>query len=200
MNLYNKYILPKILDFSMKKKEMEVLRKSAVSKARGEVLEIGFGSGLNISYYKEVNKLYALEPSQEIFDIGKKNIANAKFIVEYLKNSAENIPLANNSIDSVVSTWSLCSIPNPENALKEIHRVLKPEGKFYFLEHGKSNKSFKYKLQNIVNPFSKCCMGGCNLNRDIEKLVTDSGFEIENIEKFELKSKPLAFVYRGFAK
>lgn len=184
----------------MNRKDIEVLREEIVSKAKGEVLEIGFGSGLNIPYYKDVNKLYALEPSQEIFDVGTKNTNNTKFVVEHLKNSAEQISLTDNSVDSVVSTWSLCSIPNPEKALKEIHRVLKPGGKFYFLEHGKSNNVSKYTLQNILNPFSKCLMGGCNLNRDIEKLITNSGFEIENIEKFELKSKPLAFMYRGFCK
>lgn len=200
MNIYNKHILPKILDYTMKRKELEILRGSIVSKADGVVLEIGFGSGLNLPFYQGTDKLYALEPQQEIFDIGKENSSSAKFIVEHLKDSAENIPLANNSIDSVVSTWSLCSIPNPEIALEEILRVLKPEGKFYFLEHGKSNRHSKSTLQDMLNPFSKCFMGGCNLNRDIEKLIASSGFVVEDIEKFELKSKPLAFMYRGVAK
>ncbi len=179
---------------------MEELRSSTVSQTEGIVLEVGFGTGLNIPYYKNISKLYALEPSQEVFDIWKKNINIAKFPVKHLKDSAEHISLPDNSVDSVVSTWSLCSIAYPIVALKEIKRVLKPNGKFYFLEHGKSNKSFISKLQNILNPFSKCLLGGCNLNRKIEYLIIDAGFKIEKLEKFELKYKALAFMYRGVAK
>lgn len=183
----------------MKRKEVEVLRETILSKARGVVLEIGFGSGLNIPYYRNIDKLYALEPSQEIFNIAKENINRSKFTIEHLKSFVEQIPLSDKSMDSIVSTWNLCSVTDPERVLREVRRVLKPEGKFYFLKHGKSNKTFKNELQDILNPFSKCLLGGCNLNRNIEKLIIDNGFEIKNIEKFELKSKPLAFMYRGAA-
>ncbi len=184
----------------MKNSELARLRNGLVSKANGVVLEIGFGSGLNLPYYKNTSILYALEPSQEVFNIAKENINRAKFAIEHLKSSAEQIPLQDKSIDSAISTWSLCSVTDPERALREVRRILKPEGKFYFLEHGKSSKTFKTKLQDIMNPFSKCLLGGCNLNRNIEKLIIGNGFEIENIEKFDLKSKPLACMYRGTAR
>lgn len=184
----------------MKNGELTGLRSSLVSKAKGTVLEIGFGSGLNLPYYKNTNKLYALEPSQELFDLARGSINNTQFTIEHLKNSAEKIPLADMSVDSVVSTWCLCSVPDPEKVLKEIHRVLKLEGEFFFIEHGLSNNELKVKLQNIVNPFSRALIGGCNLNREIDTLILKSGFNINDLEKFEMKSKPLAFMYKGIAR
>lgn len=197
MSFYSKHILPKFLDFSMKNKDMQNLRPSVVEQASGTVLEIGFGSGPNIPYYKNVTKLYALEPSKELYNLGKENISQAKFPIEYLNASAEKIPLVDNSVDSVVSTWTLCSIPHPEIALQEIRRVLKPNGKFIFIEHGKSPENLAFKIQKFLTPIYKRIAGGCHLDRDIDKLIQDTGFTIENLEKFQLKSKPLAFMYKG---
>lgn len=197
MNFYNKHILPNFLDFSMRNKDMQKLRPSVVEKASGTVLEIGFGSGLNIPYYKNITKLYALEPNKKLYSLGKNRIAEAKFPTEYLPASAEKIPLEDSSIDCVVSTWTLCSISNPEIALQEIKRVLKTGGKFIFIEHGKSPNNFLFKLQYLLTPVYKKLSGGCHLNREIDKLTQDVGFKIEHLEKFQLKSKPLAFMYKG---
>ncbi len=197
MNFYNKHILPKLLNSAMKREEMEKHRPDVVAHASGTVLEIGFGSGLNLPYYKDITKLYALEPLKELYDIAYEKISHISFPLEYLQASAEKIPFVDSSIDSVISTWTLCSIPHPEMALKEILRVLKPQGKFVFIEHGKSPRSFIARLQNIFTPVSRCIAGGCYMNREIEKLVIDAGFKIQNLETFQLKLKPLAFMYKG---
>lgn len=199
MNFYNKYILPNYLNIMMKSGDLESHRIDIAGEATGVVLEIGFGSGLNLPYYSNINKLFALDPSRELYDLARENIAKAMFPVEYIQASAESIPFSDNSLDSVVSTWSLCSIPQPETALKEIFRALKPGGKFLFVEHGKSPSSFISKMQNFFTPISKRIAGGCHMDRDIEKLVLDAGFEIQKINKFTQKSKPLAFMYKGVA-
>lgn len=197
MDFYKKYILPKLLNSAMKRVELEKQRPEMVAKVSGIVLEVGFGSGLNLPYYKNITKLYALDPSQELYELAQEKIKTIVFPIEHLRAFAENIPLRDNTVDAVVSTWSLCSIPDLETALKEIYRVLKPDGKFVFIEHGKSPKQFTAILQKILTPFSKCISGGCHMDRDMEKLIIKAGFEIGQLEKFQEKSKPLAFMYKG---
>lgn len=183
----------------MKNKDLETHRQDTTAAAFGIVLEIGFGSGLNLTHYKNIEKLYALEPSIELYNLGADHITKVPFPVEHLAVSAEQIPLADNSINCTVSTWTLCSIPHPETALKEIFRVLKPGGIFAFIDHGESPNTFIAKLQNICTPISKCVAGGCHMNRNIEKLVLDAGFEMQNLEKFSRRGKPLGFLYKGIA-
>lgn len=183
----------------MRNKELEQHRIDVVSQLSGTGLEIGFGSGLNLPYYKNATKLYALDPSEELFEVARKNIAAVSFPIEHLKDSAERIPLPDNSLDFVVSTWTLCSIPHPEAALKEVFRVLKSGGKFSFVEHGKSPKTLILKIQNFLTPLSKRVAGGCHMNRDIENLILDSGFQMQKLKKFSQRSKPLGFMYKGIA-
>ena len=197
--LYNKYILPKLLDSGMKKEEIEKHRPEVVGLVSGIVLEIGFGSGLNLPYYKNVKKLYALEPSQELYDLAKERIKDSGIPVEHLKTSAEKISLADNSIDFVLSTWTFCSIPKPEVALREISRVLKFDGKFVFIEHGESPKKLLANIQKIITPISKNFTGGCHLDRNMEKMISENGFIIEKIEKFKERFHPLMFLYKGIA-
>src|SRR3989338_9169784 len=199
MNFYNKYILPKLLNFVMGGKEMEKHRPDVVEQVSGVVVEIGFGSGLNLPYYKNVSKLYALDPSQELYDLAEARIKSVSFPVEYIQASAEKIPMADNSVDFVVSTWSLCSIPNLQVALGEVYRVLKPNGKFVFIEHGKSAKSFVAKLQKLFTPMTKLFCGGCHQDREIDRLIMKAGFEIENLQKFQEKSTPFIFLYKGIS-
>lgn len=199
MNFYNKYILPKYLNLTMGDKDFEKYRMEVTSRANGTVLEIGFGSGLNLPYYANIGRLYALDPSRELYEFAWGRIKMASFPVGYLQASAESIPLPDGTIDSVVSTWCLCSIPHPEVALREILRVLKPGGEFLFVEHGKSPRPFVFKVQNFLTPISKRVAGGCHMNRNIEKLVLDAGFEMLKIDKFMQKSKPLGFIYKGVA-
>ena len=199
MNWYNKYILPKYLDLVMKNKDLKQHRQDVVSKLSGRGLEIGFGSGLNLPYYKNISHLYALEPATELYALGNEAIRNADFTIEHLKNSAEHISLPDNSLDFVVSTWTLCSIPQVNTALMEIYRVLKPGGTLTFIEHGKSPKNLVSHIQNILTPASKVVAGGCHLNRDIEQLIIDANFQIQKLEKFSQLGKPLAYMYKGTA-
>ena len=199
MDFYNKYILPKVLNFMMKNAEMEKQRVDVVSQASGLVLEIGFGSGLNLPYYKNIIKLYALDPSRESYDLAREQAEQAPFKVEYIHASAEEVPLASHTIDFVVSTWNLCSIPHPDIALKEIFRILKPGGRFIFIEHGKSPKGAVAKIQKLLTPISKSLLGGCHLDREIDRLIGSVGFEIEKLERFQQKTRWLAFMYRGVA-
>ncbi len=179
--------------------DLEQHRVDVVSKLSGIGLEIGFGSGLNLPYYKNIIKLYALDPSEELREMAQKNILAASFPVERIADSAEHIPLPDNSLDFIVSTWTLCSIPNPKMALEEVARVLKPGGKFAFAEHGKSPKTYTSIVQGLLTPVSRYLAGGCHLNRDIENIILDTGFEIQRLEKFSQKSKPLGFMYKGIA-
>lgn len=199
MNIYKKYIFPKYLNWVMNNKDLVQHRKDTVSGLTGIGLEIGFGSGLNLPYYKNITKLYTLDPSTELYDIAKTNMSSVVFPTEHISASAMNIPLPDHSLDFTVSTWSLCSIPDPEQALKEVFRVLKSGGKFSFIDHGKSPKDIIHKVQNFLTPISKNIAGGCNLNRDIENLIISAGFEILKLEKFSLKRRPLAFLYKGIA-
>lgn len=183
----------------MKNKDLKQHRIDVVSQVSGIGLEIGFGLGLNLPYYRNIIKLYALDPLEKLSKITHENITAVSFPVEHLQNSAEYIPLSDNSLNFVVSTWTLCSIPHPEIAIKEVFRILKNGGKFSFIDHGKSPKVFIFKIQNFLTPFSKHFSGGCHMNRDIEKLIVDNGFDIEKIDKFSQKSKLLGFMYKGVA-
>lgn len=199
MNFYQTHLLPKLLDFTMRRREMEKLRSDVITKACGTVLEIGFGSGLNLPYYTHISKLYALDPSLELYKLAKKRIKKVSFPIEYIQASAEKNPLTENSIDTVVSTWTLCSIPLLEPALKEIARVLKPDGKFIFIEHGTSPKKAVATWQKWLTPLSKRLAGGCHMDRKIDTLISDAGFEIQNLKKFQQTSTPLVFMYTGIA-
>ncbi len=199
MNLYKKYVLPRLLNYGMQNKNIEKTRPDIAGQASGIVLEIGFGSGLNLPFYKNITKLFALDPSLELYNLAEERIKKVIFPFEYIQAKAEKIPLADNSIDTVISTWNFCSIYNSVSALKEIIRVLKPNGKFIFIEHGKSPKAIWSLLQNIITPLSKLFTGGCHLNREIENLIINNGFQIIQLEKFAEKNKPLIFNYKGIA-
>lgn len=200
MNPYKKYILPKLLDRAMSAAEIEKIRPEVIKGASGIVLEIGFGSGLNLPFYQNVSKLYALEPSKELLEVAKARTSSISFPIEFLTTGAEHIPLPDKSMDTVVSTWTLCSVEDPEKVLKEISRVLRPGGSFVFIDHGSSPNKFIRFIQNISTPFSKHLTGNCHLNRNIEKLITNAGFDIQNLKKFHEKWKPLMYNYKGIGK
>ncbi len=199
MSFYRTYILPRFLDLLMKREGTDAQRPAVVDRASGVVAEIGFGSGLNLPYYKNVTKLYAVDPSQGLYDLARERVAAAPFPIEHIRASAEDIPLSGESVDAAVSTWSLCSIPHPERALKEIRRILKPGGRFFFIEHGIASSRCIAVVQRCLTPISRCCAGGCHMDRDIELLVRESGLEIQEIEKFQEKPGILTFTYRGVA-
>jgi ubiquinone/menaquinone biosynthesis C-methylase UbiE len=197
MGKHTKRIFARFLDFSMSHLDGE--RASLVAMAKGVVVEIGFGSGRNIPFYKNIEQLYAVDPSRALYDLATERVKAAKFPVEYIEASAEDIPLTDASVDTVVSTWTQCTIPNVPKALDEAKRILKPGGKFLFIEHGRSMNRAIAGIQTFINPLWRRCAGGCNLDRDIETLVCDVGFTRVELEKAPRPGKPLAFSYKGTA-
>lgn len=203
MNLYNKYILPKITHALCGVSTVSRQRQKVVPLASGRVLEVGIGSGLNCPYYdpNNVEHLFGLDPSKEMWSIAQTRIKSDQFPVDFLHASAEQIPLENNSVDSVVMTYTLCSVPNTQKALSEIRRVLKPHGNLIFCEHGKAPDASVYKWQNRINPIWKKLGGGCNLNRHIPELIKAGGFNIDQLDTMYIPGLRIAcFNYWGMAK
>ena len=199
LSLYKKFILPKLLNRGMGNVSFNETRAKIVSPAQGVVLEIGFGSGYNLPFYGNIEKLYALEPAKELAAYAADRARAVSFPVEYLRCSAEAIPLPENSGDTVVSTWTLCSIPDVVKALQEVRRVLKPGGRFLFVEHGQHVKKINITLQKLATPCTVACSGNCHLDRNIETLIRESGLHIERIEMFPEEGRPLMYSYRGVA-
>ncbi len=184
----------------MKKEVFNTYRERVASMAIGTVLEIGFGSGLNLPYYKNIDKLHALEPNVNLYKLSNCESVSQSFPIIHLSDMAEKISLADDSMDTVISTWTLCSINDPKQALVEIRRVLRPNGKFIFVEHGLSPNKTTKTAQHLLTPITKHLTGNCHLDRDITNLITQSGFTIEKIETFKEKGKPLMFSFCGIAK
>jgi len=201
MRLYNKYILPKAIDWACSQKPSMMQRRKIIPLASGNVLEIGIGSGLNLPFYtSKVNTLTAIDPSKELWNRTLVNTNKLPFNFEFVIASAENIPADNNKFDTIVITYTLCTIPNLNKAFSEIKRVLKPNGKLLFCEHGKAPERSIQKYQNIVNPVWKRIGGGCNLNRNIPTIIEDNGFTISKLETMYLPGwKPASYNYWGIA-
>jgi len=203
MGFYSKYILPKMIHLVCRAEVNTKQREKVVPHARGRVLEIGAGSGLNLPFYdaSRVSHLSALEPSAEIWSIAEPAVREAEFAVDFIQASAETIPLDSDSIDTVLVTYTLCSIPSAEKALREMRRVLRPDGELVFCEHGIAPDESVRKWQNRLNPVWKRFAGGCNLNRDIPGLFEGNGFHLGNVETMYLPGlKPMSFNYWGSAK
>ena len=192
MGLYNKYILPKFINCACGSKPINYQRDKLVPYAKGVVLDIGIGSGLNIPFYNKsnINHLYGLDPSPELLEIAKKVAKTNKLEIEFLECGAESIPLPNNSIDTIVITYTMCTIPDISLSSAEMLRVLKPNGRLLFCEHGLAPDKRIAKWQKIINPVWNKIAGGCNLNRDIPKLIESSGLKILEIEEMYLPSTP----------
>ncbi len=201
MGLYDRYVLPRLVDFFMRGEALATERARLVPLASGEVLEVGIGSGLNIPFYgPKVERLYGVDPSSELLAMVRRKINHLPFPVELLCRSAEQLPLDNESIDTAVATWTLCSIADPSAALSEMKRVLKPKGHLLFVEHGFSPEPKVQVWQNRINPIWKKLAGGCNLNRKIDDLLTSAGFRILQIRTTYLPGpRPMTYTYQGSA-
>ena len=191
MRIYEKYILPKVLNFSCGLKPMRYQRQKVVPLAKGDILEVGIGSGLNLPFYNmsNVKNIWGLDPSEELNTMAKKVAKQSNLEVNFLLSGAEEIPLASNSIDTVLITYTLCTIPEVEIAIKEMRRVLRPEGELIFCEHGKSPDENIVKWQNKINPYWNVIGGGCNINRDIPRLIESAGFSISLLNSTEQMRK-----------
>jgi len=204
LSFYDKYILPKFLNCACGSKPINYQREKIVPLAEGTVLDVGIGSGLNIPYYNKskIKYLYGLDPSIELLNLAKPLAKKNELEIEFLECGAEAIPLPNDSIDTVVITYTLCTIPDIQLSNKEIKRVLKPNGKLLFCEHGLAPDINVAKWQKRINPIWNKIAGGCNLNRDIPKLIRSSGLKISNMEEMYLPSTPkfAGYNYWGVAK
>ena len=204
MGFYDKYILPTFLNCACGTKPMQYQRKKIVPFAKGEVLEIGIGSGLNLPFYDldQINKIWGLDPSEELNSMAKKVARDIDIDVDLIIGGAEEIPLPENSIDTILLTYTLCTIPKVKDSIKEIERVLKPSGSMLFCEHGLAPDEKVAKWQQRLNPYWKKIAGGCNLNRDIPKIIQDSSFKITKLETMYLPSTPkfAGFNYWGEVK
>jgi ubiquinone/menaquinone biosynthesis C-methylase UbiE len=201
MSLYSKFVLPHLTDFAMRDKAARARRSQLVPSADGVVLEIGIGSGLNLPFYSSaVRHLYAVDPSPELLAMTRKKVERMTFPVELRCESAERLSLDGRSVDTIVMTWALCTIPDPARALREMRRVLKPQGRMIFIEHGLSPDSGVRAWQNGLNPIWSKVAGGCNLNRKIDDLLISSGFNIVELRTAYLPGpRPLTYTYEGCA-
>ena len=201
MGLYARYVLPKLIDQACGQKPMAVARAEYVPRATGRVLEIGIGSGHNIEHYgATVDAVTAIDPATEVTDLAQQRIARSSIPIELINASAETIPFDDDTFDSVVSTWTLCSIPNVYRTLAEIRRVVKPGGQFIFLEHGLSPDRTVAGWQRAIEPAWKIIGGGCHLTRHAANLIVDAGFALRDSQTGYFPGpKWAAFMYRGVA-
>jgi len=202
MSFYNNHVLPHLINLSMRNRQFLPYRERVLSRAKGRVLEIGVGSGLNLPLYgSQVDEIVGLEPAARLIEMAKHSAERSKVPVTLIAGSAEALPIPDHSIDTVVSTWTLCSIPDADGALKEMRRVLRPGGQLLFVEHGLAPENDIQKWQNRLTPLWKRIGGGCHLNRPIRVLIEGAGFTIDRLETGYMKGpKPMTFLYEGSAR
>ena len=192
MSLYDKYILPSFLNCACGSKPINYQREKVVPQASGVILEVGIGSGLNIPFYDQskVEKVIGLDPSAELNAMAKKVADKHNLSVDFMLSGAENMALPDNHVDTVLVTYTMCTIPDALSANKEMLRVLKPGGKLIFCEHGLAPDANVSKWQSRIDPFWGKIAGGCHLNRNIPELIRFAGFKIETLEEMYLPSTP----------
>jgi ubiquinone/menaquinone biosynthesis C-methylase UbiE len=201
MGFYEQHILPRLIDAVMRQERLTEYRRRALSEAEGRVLEIGVGSGLNFPFYASTTpQAIGLDPSPRLLSMADRARSGARCRVELLEGSAEAIPLEDRSVDTVVTTWTLCSVPNVPRALAEIRRVLSPSGRLLFVEHGRSPDASVRQWQNRLTPLWRRVAGGCHLNRPVSELIEGAGFRIERLQTGYMKGpRPMTFMYEGRA-
>jgi ubiquinone/menaquinone biosynthesis C-methylase UbiE len=190
-----------LIDLAMRNRETTRLREAWIPQARGQVLEIGIGSGLNLPFYSaEVKHVFGVDPSLDLQQLAKER-AGGRVDVDFLPQSAEQqLPIEGASIDTIVMTWTLCSIPNPDKALSEMRRVLKTDGQLRFIEHGRSRDSGVMAWQDRLTPAWRLIAGGCHLNRKIDELISAAGFRISKLNTFYIVGpRPMTYTYQGLA-
>jgi ubiquinone/menaquinone biosynthesis C-methylase UbiE len=200
---YTRYIFPHIMDWSLRQPIFQHERRIALAPAYGKVLEVGFGTGLNLPHYPAiVTSLTAVDPHPVLPKRVAQRLAATHIPVTRRDISAVRLPFASATFDCVVTTWTLCTIPEVVRALHEMRRVLKCNGRYVFLEHGRSDSTRVAWWQDVCNPLQRCIAGGCNLNRPIAQLIAQAGFEITTLERFLMPGLPRLFskMFRGIAR
>lgn len=202
MGFYQEQIVPLLINLAMRQRRLSEYRGRVVAAAQGRVLEIGIGSGLNLPYYtRNVERVIGLDPSPKLLSMARRHLRPRAGPVDFIEGSAEAIPLENASIDTVLTTWTLCSIPDVTRALDEMRRVLRPGGRLLFVEHGRAPEPNVRRWQDRLTPVWQRIAGGCHLNRAIAALIESGGFNFERFETGYMRGpKPMTFMYEGSAR
>lgn len=202
MGFYQTRILPHLVNLAMRNSHLVPYRERVIAGAEGRVLEVGIGSGLNLPFYSsQARDIFGLEPSPRLIAMTRRAAERSSMPITLIEGSAEAIPLDNHSIDTVITTWTLCTIPEVGRAMREMHRILKPRGKLLFVEHGLAPEANVRKWQDRLTPAWKRIGGGCHLNRPIQALIANEGFIIARIETGYMRGlKPMSFIYEGSAR
>ena len=202
MSFYQRYVIPRLTHLAMRQKQLLPFRQRVIGAAEGRVLEIGIGSGLNFPLYGgAVTSLIGLEPSSELLNMARPRAEAAAAPITLLDASAETIPVDSGGIDTVVTTWTLCTIPNAAQALAEMRRVLRPGGALLFVEHGRAPEPGVARWQDRLDPLWSRLAGGCHLNRKMDDLISRNGFRIEALENARLPGpRTHTYLYQGLAR
>jgi ubiquinone/menaquinone biosynthesis C-methylase UbiE len=201
MGLYARVILPRLIHAGMRQDRFLPYRRRLVREADGRVLEIGFGSGLNVPLYTTPVAVVGLDPSHLALSMARTSAQTMSRAIGLLEASAETIPLASHSMDTIVSAWTMCSIPDVVRALGEVRRVLKPSGRLLFVEHGRARDARVAAWQDRLTPLWKHLAGGCHLNRAVASLIEQAGFRIERLDTgYMTGPRPMTFMYEGCAR
>ncbi len=202
MSFYQRHVVPRLLHMAMRQEVLLPFRRRVAGAAEGRVLEIGLGSGLNLPLYGPgVRSIIGLEPSPELLLLAREHVASAPVPVELIEASAEALPLDDASVDTAVTTWTLCTIPDAARALAEVRRVLKPGGALLFVEHGRAPELGVARWQDRLDPLWTRVAGGCHLNRKIDDLIAGSGFRLDALANTRLPGpRTHTFLYEGRAR
>jgi SAM-dependent methyltransferase len=202
MGLYSRVIFPRLCDWMMSDPRMAKLRGEVLADVGGEILEIGFGTGLNLAHYPSgVRRITTADPNTGMNPLARRRIAEAGIAVDQRASGGEELPFEDRAFDCVVSTWTLCSVREVGRALGEVHRVLRPGGRFIFLEHGLSGDPRVRKWQKRLNPIQRLLGDGCRLDLDVPALVASRPFADIRVDRFEMEGVPRTHgtLYRGVA-
>lgn len=202
MRFYSTHILPRLTHLAMRQEQLLPYRRRVVSGAKGRVLEIGIGSGLNLALYPDaVRQVIGVDPSTKLLGLAAEASRSHAPETQLIEGTAEDLPLEDWSVDCAITTWTLCSVSDPRQALAEIRRVLRPGGAFSFVEHGLAPQPRVQRWQHWLTPVWSRCAGNCHLDRPTAALVAESDFRIERVETgYAAGPKPMVFMYEGLAR
>jgi ubiquinone/menaquinone biosynthesis C-methylase UbiE len=201
VTFYRQQVLPRLTNLTLARGEYEPIRRRVAAGLAGDVLEVGFGSGLNVPHYPPaVTRVLAVDPAVVGRKLAAERLAHSRMPVEFVGIDGQDLPVASASVDHVLTTWTMCSIPNIAAALGEMRRVLRPGGELHFAEHGRSPDPGVSGWQDRLTPLHRLMFGGCHLNRPVELLIAHAGFRMISVRNYYLKGpKPMKYIYEGLA-